>query len=165
MEEDVAARLAAIGPYTTELGEEDWAHEFRYVWERLPELRCGWADFDLIFCVPADSDRVPDERMFELWEWYRGGHPSHARDFRAEIIALSLGAAYDPDRPLPELADEDVRRLVQVATIRVFWQTHDPHDAGHGVDACFRFTPLHPDCHGGMVRTWDEETGQWDYMY
>jgi hypothetical protein len=78
---------------------------------------------------------------------------------------LSRGAAYDPDRPLPERTDEEVRRLVQAATIRVFWQAQYPDEYDHGVDACFRFTPLHPDCHGGMVRTWDEDLGQWDYMY
>jgi hypothetical protein len=66
MHADVAARLAAIGPYTTEPGEEHEGHEFRYVWERLPELRCGWADFDLIFCVPANSDRAPEDESLQL---------------------------------------------------------------------------------------------------
>jgi hypothetical protein len=162
MRVDVATRLAAIGPYTTEQGQD---RDFNYVWERLPELRCAWCDFDLVFCVPANSDRLPDERMFELWEWYRGGHPSHAREFREEIIALSLGEKYEPDRPLPELTEGEMRRLVERGTIRVFWQTEYKDEYDHGVDACFRFTPLHSDCHGGMVRTWDEETGAWEYMY
>lgn len=165
MRPDVAARLAAIGSYTTEQGEGHWAHEFNYVWERLPELRCGWAAFDLVFSFPADSDRIPDEHLFNLWEWYRGGHASHAREFRDEIIALSLGEAYEPSRQLPGRTDDEVRRLVQVATIRVFWDAQDRDDDDHGLDACFRFTPLHPDCHGGMVRTWDVETGKWEYVY
>jgi hypothetical protein len=161
MRADVAARLAAIGPYTTEQGEGHWAREFNYVWERLPELRCGWADFDLVFSVPSDSDHVPDEKMFELWEWYRRGHRRYAEELRQEIITLSLGAAYDPSQPVPERSDEEVRRLVEVATIRVFWQTEEPDDYSHGVDACFKFTFSHH----GMIRTWDEETRQWEYTY
>jgi hypothetical protein len=153
MREEVAARLARIGSYTTVAKE----HEYVYVWEGLPELACGWAKFDLVFSLPPEVYE-PDERMLALWEWYRRGHPSHASCFREEIVPLfQEGRA--PGVLLAGLSDDELRKRVEGATVRVFWQTGDPDDLSHGVDGCFRF--VHP--YGDMIRTWDEETGSWAY--
>jgi hypothetical protein len=154
MREEVAARLAGIGPYTIEA--ED--HEFIYFWERLPELACGWTKFDLVFALPPE-EREPDERMFALWEWYRGRHPSHAAWFRREEIVPYFQNTWVPGAPRVGLSDEELRKGVLGATVRVFWQTTDPEDLSHGVDVCLRF--VHP--YGDKIRTWIEESSSWEY--
>ena len=70
------AFLAAYGDRLNTIGR--WSihvYDLDIIWHEPAALSNNWVPFDLRFQMESDSFD-PDERMFELWEFYR---PQHKR--------------------------------------------------------------------------------------